>query len=77
MAKTKTHTYCQCIKSSVHNAYLVVYVVTTEFELLISSVSLVIKTKYFYIFMTPIEHFGSYLHLYGGCGTFEFPSGHY
>lgn len=49
-----------------HNADLVVnkYVVTTEFEPLISFVSVVINTLYPYNLMTHIEHFGSYLHLW-------------
>jgi len=77
VAKAKAHTYCHSIKSNVHNVDLVVYVVTTEFELLISSVSLVINKQNFYICMTPIEHFVSYLHLYSRCDPFEFPPGHY
>jgi len=56
VAKIKAHTYCQCVQSNVHNLDLVVYVVTTEFELFISSVSLVINKQNFYICMTPIEH---------------------
>jgi len=73
-SKSKAHAYCQCITSNVRNADLVVYVVTIEIELLTSFVSVVINTQYSYIFMTHIEHFGSYLHLYSWCDTFRGPA---